>query len=98
MLDAVESFIREVCDRLGVEYGGYHTISCGNLDGEPCPQIAFHVGSDRHARVQPATCEPFHGTGIMYKALVGASRTVVRDPQRELLREFPDLTKSRLIA
>jgi hypothetical protein len=96
MLDATESLIREICDRLGVQYGGYHTIAPGNLDGERCPEIAFHVGADRHERMQPATGEPFLWTGIVYKALVGSSRAVVRDHQGAMVGEFTDLTKSRL--
>jgi hypothetical protein len=58
--------------------------------------VAFHVGSAQHARVQPLTDEVFSGTGVVYHALVGSSRTIVRNERGDIVGEFRDLTKKDL--
>ena len=92
MTNPVEAFMEQLCVRLQVVYGGYHTLAEGQLDGEPCLDLAFHIGTERHDRVQPATGQVFQGTGVVYKALVGSERTVVRNNRGKVVGTFPDLT------
>ena len=94
--DPIETFVERLCIRLGVAYGGYHTLSPGRMDDEPCPEIAFHVGNKRHDRLQPATGEVFQGTGIVYKALVASARTVVRDENGKVIGSFTEFTKAQM--
>jgi hypothetical protein len=96
VLEHVESFIGLLCQRLGVEYGGYHTLSVGVLDREKCPNIAFHVGTNRHLRIQPATVDIFEGSGVVFEALVGTKRTVVKGDRGTTVGEFSDLTNKQL--
>ena len=96
MADSIENFIETICARLGVKYGGYYTISSGRLDGEPRSEIAFHVGDNRHDRIQPATGEVFQGTGVVYKALVGAKRTIVKNQHGTFVAKFEDLKNAQM--
>jgi hypothetical protein len=96
MRDAVEAFIQTLCSRTGVSYGGYHTLSAGQLDGEGCPKLVFHVSSDQYQPLQPEPGDVFLGTGIAFIALVGSSRTVVRNESGEVVGEYLDLTRHEL--
>lgn len=98
MLDIAktELFITEICKRIGQDYGGYHTISSGNIDGENCPQIAFHVGAEKKNIMQSANGEEFEGTGIVYRILVGSNISMVYDDQDEEIGLFKDITKGDL--
>ena len=94
MGEAMEAFINTVCGRMGIAYGGYHTFNVGHLDGEGCPEIFFHVGEERKDFIQLRTGEVYRGTGVVYTALVGSRRTVIRDNKGHLVAEYSDLTKA----
>ena len=97
MDNPIEAFVEKLCVRLEVTYGGYLALALGRLDGEGCPEIAFHVGEARHDRLQPATGEIFQGTGVVYKALVTSKRTVVRNDKGKIVGTYTDLTKAQMV-
>jgi hypothetical protein len=92
--DPFEMLIREVCKRIGQPYGGFHTMGPGLLNGEKCPEIAFHVGKLDKPRIVGGV--KMQGTGIVYRALVGAKQTLVLDDKGKQVATFKDLTKTSL--
>lgn len=92
--DPFEMLIREVCIRIGQPYGGFHTMTPGLLNGEKCPEIAFHVGKLGKPRLVAGM--RMHGTGIVYRALVGTKQTLVLDDKGKEVATFNDLTKASL--
>jgi hypothetical protein len=90
-LEKVEALIETICTRMGETYTGFHTISAGRVDSEPCPEICFHVGDPDNIENR------LSGDGGMYYAAVGSQKTVVKDLKGKIVSEFSDLTKSNLM-
>lgn len=92
--DPFSSLILEVCKRIGQPYGGFHTMGPGVLNGEKCPEITFHVGKLDKPRIVEGV--KMHGTGIVYRALVGAKQTLILDDKGKEVATFKDITKAAL--
>ena len=93
-VDPFLSLILEVCKRIGQPYGGFHTMGPGLLKGEKCPEIAFHVGKLDKPRIVEGV--KMHGTGIVYRALVGTQQSLILDDKGKEVATFKDLTKASL--
>ena len=96
-VETIESIIEEVCNQINKSYGGYHAIEGGQVDGENCPKITFHVGSQKQDMIQPSNGEIFQGTGVVYSALLGSNRCVVFDDNDQEIASIDSIKKERLM-
>ena len=69
-------------------------MSPGVLMGEKCPEIAFHIGQLGKPPIVAGVT--MHGTGIVYRALVGTKQTSILDDKGKEVANFKDLTKASL--
>lgn len=90
MFEKVEAMIEKVCARIGERYSGFHTIGSGEVEGEPAPNVCFHVGDpdDLEARLS--------GEGGMYYLHIGSTKSVLYDAGENKITEYTDITKADL--
>ena len=87
-------FVALLCDRLGVDYGGWDTLApLSPSAGEPGIAVTFHIDD---GTTTPREI-PLRGTGIVREARAFSDRTEVYDGGT-LLARYDDLTSADAFA